>query len=320
MKFVKIIGNISEDSINKSEEILTQLAIDVCINPENLGVGSRLGGHNFSSMLLLSRNHILTEETASVETDGDNYYWNPEFVISFTDKIVGLRPPQFHLPSNKDPNNEKLASYIAGPIDLDSFEKEYPQYADRVNKMLGITSNGDIVEVSQEEIDSITETFTSRFDVYIVSLMAGAKFRSYANEVYNAPRTINYRDMKGFYPSYVEDVRQFCKLTTEEDFTVSFEDFSAIEKLIYSKYKTCIFFKFKSESTKELNEKIEKIKPNLYKFLNKIDYEFFYITMRTQIALKTIMIYNMLEDPEIVEKSNTLVDYVRKVAKQVSAK
>lgn len=142
MKFKKIIANISSDQVDNCQEVVTSLTLDVCLNPLNRYCGSKLGGNTFNSMKLLTSDHILVEDPIGVGNDGNNYYWEHSFVTS---KSISkyLRLPYTQTMPNEIKRNyddEKLASYIVNsvcPVDLESFEKEYPEFVERVNKIFG---------------------------------------------------------------------------------------------------------------------------------------------------------------------------------------
>jgi hypothetical protein len=128
MKFEKIIGNISEDLIKQSEEILTNFIVDLGAHPNGATVFCG-GGDPFGSMLLLTRNHILTEEYTTVATDGEKFYWNPNFLnlINIIDFRIYIFNLTYHINNAKQFNNSKQSKiaqeYLANNYAITELDK-----------------------------------------------------------------------------------------------------------------------------------------------------------------------------------------------------
>jgi predicted metal-dependent peptidase len=93
MKFNSIIcKDTPAKDVDRCAKLLTKLFMDLGSNPENKDAGaSKLGGDPLVFTILVGAKHILTEGVPTAATDGSRFYWNPKFLLSFENNIIGLR-------------------------------------------------------------------------------------------------------------------------------------------------------------------------------------------------------------------------------------
>lgn len=89
MKFSKIIGKIDQNLIDKAEEKLSQVFLELGTRYNNEHIGTGMGGDPLIFGLMYPVEHICTMNIPTAATDGKRYYWNPKFVIK--QSRIGLR-------------------------------------------------------------------------------------------------------------------------------------------------------------------------------------------------------------------------------------
>lgn len=90
MKFWKSIGKVQPDLVEKAEEKLSGLFMDLALNPTSAAsAGSFMGGDPFIFALIQPAQHVVTMSIPTAATDGRVFYWNPQFIIK--KNIIGLR-------------------------------------------------------------------------------------------------------------------------------------------------------------------------------------------------------------------------------------
>jgi predicted metal-dependent peptidase len=90
MQFARIIGKIDPILIEKVEERLSQLFLELGLAYDNFQYGAtRLGGDPLLFSLLYPIQHIATLNIPTAATDGLRVFWNPKFVLKLSRR--GLR-------------------------------------------------------------------------------------------------------------------------------------------------------------------------------------------------------------------------------------
>lgn len=92
MKFHRIIGKELKENkalVASAEANLSKVFLDLAIKPQNVGVGSNMGGDPLVFSLIYPMQHVATMNIPTAATDGKRYYWNPEFINSKSK--IGLR-------------------------------------------------------------------------------------------------------------------------------------------------------------------------------------------------------------------------------------
>lgn len=89
MEFKKIIGKIDPNLVQRAQESLEAVFLDLCVRYGNTAVGTLLGGDPLIFSLMFPVEHVCTMNIPTAATDGKRYYWNPKFILKH-DKI-GLR-------------------------------------------------------------------------------------------------------------------------------------------------------------------------------------------------------------------------------------
>ena len=90
MKFSKIVGKIEPKVIQRAEEMLTKVFLELGSSYTNTGIGTKLGGDPLMFALLYPMQHVATTNLKTAATDGKRFYWNPYFVLSLTRRGVRL--------------------------------------------------------------------------------------------------------------------------------------------------------------------------------------------------------------------------------------
>lgn len=89
MKFSKVIGKVDPALVQKVEDTLSQVFLELGTRYDNDHVGSKLGGDPFIFSLMYPVEHVCTLNMPTAATDGRRYYWNPKFVMGKS--LAGLR-------------------------------------------------------------------------------------------------------------------------------------------------------------------------------------------------------------------------------------
>lgn len=89
MKFSKVIGDIDPNLVEKAENQLSKVFLDLALNPSNHHAGSGMGGDPLIFSLMYPIEHVCTLSMPTAATDGKRLYWNPKFVLK--QSLIGLR-------------------------------------------------------------------------------------------------------------------------------------------------------------------------------------------------------------------------------------
>lgn len=89
MKFSKVIGKVDPKLVEKAEEILSKVFLELGTRYNNEHVGTGMGGDPLIFALMYPVEHICTMNMPTAATDGKRFYWNPKFVIK--QSKIGLR-------------------------------------------------------------------------------------------------------------------------------------------------------------------------------------------------------------------------------------
>ncbi len=89
MKFNRIIGKIDPKLVQRAEDKLSQIFLELGTRYNNEHVGSGMGGDALIFALMYPVEHICTLNMPTAATDGKRYYWNPKFILK--QSRIGLR-------------------------------------------------------------------------------------------------------------------------------------------------------------------------------------------------------------------------------------
>lgn len=115
MQFDRIIGDCDPAIVKKAEERLTDVFLGLALKYDNQAEKTEFnGGDPLTFTLVYPAKHICTANMPTAATDGNQFYWNPEFVLSLSNtglRIVavheGLHSIYMH-PSRRGGRNAKL--------------------------------------------------------------------------------------------------------------------------------------------------------------------------------------------------------------------
>jgi len=89
MKFARIIGKIDQKLIQRTEDKLSTVFLELGTRYTNEHIGTGMGGDPLIFSLMYPVDHVCTLNIPTAATDGKRYYWNPKFVMK--QSKIGLR-------------------------------------------------------------------------------------------------------------------------------------------------------------------------------------------------------------------------------------
>jgi predicted metal-dependent peptidase len=94
MEFSKIQKGIDSQTVDLCNEAVNYIYGSMAMNPLEANGHDSWGGDPFFYQLMCPTVHVLTRSIATAATDGRNYFWNPEFLLSLN--FVARRVVQMH--------------------------------------------------------------------------------------------------------------------------------------------------------------------------------------------------------------------------------
>lgn len=147
MRFTRVIGKIDQNLVEKAEEKLSQVFLELGTRYDNTHIGTNMGGDPLIFSLMYPVEHICTNNIPTAATDGKRYYWNPKFVLKHSRK--GLRiicgheawHAIFMHPQRRGSRNPKLwniaVDYIVNGTVMEDFKARKMDPKDEFTKNLG---------------------------------------------------------------------------------------------------------------------------------------------------------------------------------------
>ena len=89
MEFYRVIGKIDQKLVQKAQEKLHKVFLELGTRYTNEHVGTCMGGDPLIFSLMYPIQHVCTNNISTAATDGKRYYWNPKFIIKLS--RIGLR-------------------------------------------------------------------------------------------------------------------------------------------------------------------------------------------------------------------------------------
>lgn len=89
MKFDRVIGKIEPLVIEKAEQNITTILLELASNPKYKLIGSKIGGDPFLFAMLYATPTVATTTIPTAATNGKALYFNPYYVNSLS--LIGLR-------------------------------------------------------------------------------------------------------------------------------------------------------------------------------------------------------------------------------------
>lgn len=89
MNFSKVIGKVDRALVEKAEDKLSTVFLELAMRSDNESSKSGMGGDPLIFGLMVPVEHVCTVNMPTAATDGKRFYWNPKFVLKQTS--IGLR-------------------------------------------------------------------------------------------------------------------------------------------------------------------------------------------------------------------------------------